>query len=191
MIVGVLALQGAFAKHISILRSMNVEAVEVRYTEQLQQCDRLIIPGGESTTLMKQIERNLFVEPLRQFGDEKPVFGTCAGLILMATRVVGDPFSPFSLLDIEVERNGYGRQVDSFKKDIFIDKVSLPGIFIRAPKIQSVGPKVQILAEDEGRPVLVRQGKHLAATFHPELTPEHKIHQMFLEFEFLRSLVVF
>lgn len=192
LVIGVLALQGAFAKHAQMLQSLGVKVVEVRKPEDLDACDALIIPGGESTTMMKQMQFIGFSGPFRNFAKNKPVFGTCAGLILMSHDIIlgTDTMQPFNLIDISVERNAFGRQVESFHTEVdFIPKKSsekkitqkLPAMFIRAPRIRRTGNLVQILATYEGEPILVQQGRHLAATFHPELTSDPTIHQHFLK----------
>ncbi len=186
VVVGVLALQGAFAKHMQMLRQLGVRAIEVRKPEELAACDALIIPGGESTTMLKQMEFIDFFAAFRHFSQHKPVFGTCAGLILMSHDVVGDTMRPFDLLDIGVERNAFGRQAESFQADIAVTlgpgKPSVfPAVFIRAPRIRRVGGDVQVLASHAEEPVLVQQGRHLAATFHPELTSDTTIHAHFLK----------
>lgn len=185
-IVGVLALQGAFAKHIEMLKSLNVNAIEVRTPEELLACDALIIPGGESTAMMNQIGFIKMGQPLVDFAKSKPVFGTCAGLILMSNEVIGDKMIPFKIVDIAVERNAFGRQADSFVTDLQLTLKSgqskqIPALFIRAPKIRSVGEEVKVLAEFEGEPVLIQQGRHLASTFHPELTNDSSVHAYFLK----------
>lgn len=189
LLIGVLALQGAFAKHIQMLQALGVKTVEVRKPEDLQACDALIIPGGESTTMMKQIEFIDFSHAFREFAKKKSVFGTCAGLILMSDEIISDKMQPFHLLDITVERNAFGRQVESFETQIesFLEKTTekgksqkLPAVFIRAPRIRKVGKDVQVLATYEGEAILVRQGRHLGSTFHPELTDDTSIHAYFL-----------
>lgn len=185
-VVGVLALQGAFAKHIEMLRTLGVHAKEVRKPEDLASCDALIIPGGESTTMMKQMEFIQLFSPLQDFAKHKPVFGTCAGLILMSQEIVTESMRPFNLLDIAVERNAFGRQAESFQTEIDISFETgkhrpFPAVFIRAPRIRRTGEKVRILASYENEPVLVQQGRYLGATFHPELTPDQTIHAHFLK----------
>lgn len=185
LVIGVLALQGAFAKHIEMLQTLGVKTLEVRKPADLLECDALIIPGGESTTMMKQIKFIGFQEAFSKFSSHKPVFGTCAGLILMSQNIIGDVMQPFQLFDIDVERNAFGRQVESFHTEL---DVSLkPGqvkqvsaVFIRAPRIRRLGEKVKVLATLEGEAVLIRQESHLGATFHPELTSDHTIHTYFL-----------
>lgn len=184
--VGVLALQGAFAKHIAKLEELNAIAIEVRTPEDLLSCDALIIPGGESTTILRQIHYISLEEPLRHFSKKKPIFGTCAGLILMAKEIVSDSMSPFGFLDITVERNAFGTQYDSFSDEITVKlhgKTSkkIPGMFIRAPRIRSWSSQVKILGSYKNEPILVQQGKHLGCTFHPELTDDCSIHRYFLD----------
>jgi len=183
--VGVLALQGAFAKHAEMLIRLGVNVVEVRKPSDLSLCDALIIPGGESTTISKQIHFINFADPFCRFAEVKPVFGTCAGLILMSHKIEGDAMQPFNLLDVVVERNAFGRQVESFetKVDYNTEKgtnISIPAVFIRAPRIKGVGKDVKILATLNDEPVLVQQGFHLGSTFHPELTSDPTIHLHFL-----------
>jgi len=182
-LIGVLALQGAFQRHLDMLRRLGISGRLVRYADELRQCDGLIIPGGESTTMTRLLEREGLWEPVAEFLEKKPVFGTCAGAILLA-RTVKDPrVKPFGRIEMEAVRNAYGRQVDSFTTEIAIPKLqveSFPAVFIRAPKFL-VLPEVEILAELKGEPVLVRQGSALAAAFHPELTHRLELHAYFVE----------
>lgn len=187
LVVGVLALQGAFAKHAEMLNRLHVRVVEVRTPQDLDLCQGLIIPGGESTTIIRQIKFIELEEPLKLFASRKPVFGTCAGMILMSKQILGDSMKPFGILDIAVERNAFGRQAESFvaQLDLYLGKSKQPAVcdafFIRAPRIRRIAPEVNVLAEFEGEPVLVEQGKHLAASFHPELTQSPLIHMHFIE----------
>jgi pyridoxal 5'-phosphate synthase pdxT subunit len=186
LVIGVLALQGAFAKHIERLKELKVKAVEVRVPSDLLLCDALIIPGGESTVMMKQIRFIKMEKPLAEFALTKPLFGTCAGLILMSKEIIGDKMVPFNLVDVAVERNAFGRQADSFRTDLQVvlkpgHTKQVPALFIRAPRIRSVGEEVKVLAEFEGEAVLIQQGRHLACTFHPELTDDTTIHAHFLK----------
>ena len=181
--VGVLALQGAYDVHAAMLRQLGAEPVLVRKPSELEDLDGLIIPGGESTTFLKHLERDGFFDALNAFVRTSPTFGTCAGCILLATEVEHPPQRSFAALDISVERNAYGRQIDS---TIQIAPTTLPGgplemVFIRAPRITRTGLDVETLAERDGFPVLVRSGHLLAATFHPELSPDPRIHQLFLD----------
>lgn len=185
MTVGVLALQGAFAKHIEMLKSLKVHAIEVKKAEDLDNCDALIIPGGESTTMTHQMHFIRLREKLKEFAHTKPIFGTCAGLILISSEILESEMKPFGLIDIKVLRNAFGRQIDSFKADISLElnlkkPIIFPAMFIRAPRIKEWGKEVEILASFEGEPVLVKQGYHLGATFHPELTKDTSIHRYFL-----------
>jgi 5'-phosphate synthase pdxT subunit len=181
--VGVLALQGDFDRHMKKLAACGAMGVEVRDLETLFSTDALIIPGGESTTLLKFFDTGGWWGPLEAWARGHPVMGTCAGAIVMAETVMG-PYQPsLGLLPIAVERNAYGRQVDSFATNIrehTLGGESLPAFFIRAPKIREVGEGVEVLARLNGDPVMVRRGHFLALTFHPELTEDERIHRHFL-----------
>lgn len=183
MKIGVLALQGAFQEHCAVLDRLGVEAVEVRLAEDLEGLDGLIIPGGESTTIGKLAQWYGLLRALREFSDSSPVWGTCAGLVLMA-RDVGMDQPLLGIMDVVVERNAFGRQVDSFEEDLSITGIEgsqFHGVFIRAPAITDVGPEVNILCRlTDGRIVAVRQGRFLATSFHPELTGDDRLHQYFL-----------
>jgi len=173
--VGVLALQGGYAAHLDALRAIGLEATEVRNAKDFDTLDGLILPGGESTTHLKLIQAFGLEPALQQFvGSGKPIFATCAGLILSATRVTKPEQASFGWLDIDVERNGWGRQLDSF--EAYADGTDLPLCFIRAPRITRVGPEVEILATFQGEPVMVRQGNITAAAFHPEMTDDMRVH---------------
>ena len=184
MSIGVLAVQGDFAEHIAILRSIDVEAREVRLPEQLEALDGLIIPGGESTTLSRLMSLYDLREPIaRMAADGKPVWGTCAGMIMLAKEITEQDPVPLSLMDIGVRRNAFGRQVDSFEQELEISPLSdepYNCIFIRAPVVIRIGDSVEVLASlDDGRPVAVQQGNLLATSFHPELTRDTRVHQYF------------
>jgi pyridoxal 5'-phosphate synthase pdxT subunit len=179
--IGVLALQGDFEAHSRALRAAGAQPVEVRQASDLAGIDGLIIPGGESTTMLKLLHLENLLEPLRRFGQEKPVFGTCAGAILLATKVTNPEQESLGLMDLTVERNGYGRQIDSRIASIEIEGKPAEAVFIRAPVIREVGADATILASYGNSPVLVEQGKHLAATFHPELSTGSEIHRHFVE----------
>jgi 5'-phosphate synthase pdxT subunit len=187
--VGVLSLQGDFAAHGAALERAGAEPVFVRHREQLDGLDGLIIPGGESTTMLKLLNYEGLAGPLAEFGRGKPVFGTCAGAILMANRVSNPEQESLGMVDLEVERNAYGRQIDSrvvrIQPDAEFEQRTAPGeleaVFIRAPIIRGAGKGVSVLASYNGDPVLVEAGKHLVATFHPELTDDPRVHQLFLE----------
>jgi 5'-phosphate synthase pdxT subunit len=187
--VGVLALQGAFREHREVLDALGVEAVEVRTPAELGALDALILPGGESTTVGKLLESSGVRDPLAaRLADGLPVLGTCAGMILLAREVVdGRPDQqPFGAIDIAVRRNAYGRQRDSFEADLEIDGLSgapFPGVFIRAPRIESTGEGVEVLASHDDVPVLVRQGAVVVASFHPELSGDLRLHELFLHGE--------
>jgi pyridoxal 5'-phosphate synthase pdxT subunit len=180
--VGVLALQGDFREHVRVLATAGVIPVEVRTVAELADVDRLVIPGGESTTIAKLALAGDLVHPIRERArGGMPILGTCAGMIVMAERVLdGEPL--LSLVDVTVRRNAYGRQVDSFEADVNVDGIDhqVRGVFIRAPWIEDVGSEVRVLSSYEGRPVVLQQGNLLAASFHPELVGETALHQYFL-----------
>jgi 5'-phosphate synthase pdxT subunit len=172
--VGVLAVQGNFREHAQMLRGLGADAVEVRKAEELDGLDGLVIPGGESTTFMRLMGLYGLDEAIRRF--DKPVFGTCAGMIVLDRDHLG-------LVDVAVRRNAFGRQVASFEADLVLagDERPIRAVFIRAPWIEAVGPGVEVLAEIDGRPVLAREGRFLVAAFHPELTDDTRLHELFLE----------
>lgn len=174
MKIGVLAVQGAFREHAAVLRRLGADVVEVRKPEQLAGLDGLVVPGGESTAIMRLVRLYGLEDAIRGF--ERPVFGTCAGMILLDRSHLG-------LVDLEVERNAYGRQVASFEADLALagEAEPLRGVFIRAPRVRDVGAGVEVLAELDGEPVLLRDGRYLVASFHPELTDDPRVHERFLQ----------
>ena len=183
LVIGVLALQGAYEAHARTLRELGAEPRLIRTPDQLEGLDGLIMPGGESTTMLKFLERNGFFDVLQQFVRTTPTFGTCAGAILLATDVENPPQRSLGVLPMTVERNAYGRQIDS---TILETETSLPGgplemVFIRAPRIRSTAPEVETIASRDGFPTLVRSGHLMAATFHPELSQDTRVHQLFLD----------
>lgn len=185
MRTGVLALQGDFAEHLETLRGMGVDAVDVRRPEQLDEVDALIIPGGESTTIGKLAEQYGIIPKLRErVAQGMPVWGTCAGAIFIAKNVPGHPHPLAGLMDITVERNAFGRQVDSFESDLAVRSFGprpFHAVFIRAPLIASAGPEVDVLARlDDGTIVAAQQDRLLATSFHPELTGDRRFHEHFL-----------
>jgi pyridoxal 5'-phosphate synthase pdxT subunit len=179
----VLAIQGNFASHAQALAEAGAEALEIRKPEELTGLDALILPGGESTTMLKFLEHGNFLDALKGFASQKPVFGTCAGAILLAKEVRHPAQISLGLLDVVVERNAYGRQIDSSiltaPSELGPDPLEM--VFIRAPRIVETGPNVEILARRDGFPVLVRQGHILAATFHPELSTDRRVHKLFVD----------
>jgi len=184
-LVGILALQGAFKAHELAVQQCGGTTLQVRTPDDLDRVDVLVMPGGESTTMSHLLTTSELFDPIaKRLSDDMPVFGTCAGMILLAQKVYDarpDQRS-FAALDIDVRRNAYGRQVDSFECDLSV--VGLPvdfhAVFIRAPRVERVGEGVEVLAQHGGVPVLVRQGRIMAASFHPELTPDVRIHERFL-----------
>ncbi|WP_424221160.1 pyridoxal 5'-phosphate synthase glutaminase subunit PdxT [Acidipila rosea] len=181
--IGVLAIQGDYDAHATALNELGAQSILVRKPDQLTGLDGLIIPGGESTTFLKFLERDGFLKSLQSFVQTTPTFGTCAGCILLAKEVQHPHQESLAVLDATVERNAYGRQIDSA---IYNGETSLPGgplemVYIRAPRITRTGPAVRTLAERDGFPVLVEQGHLMAATFHPELSSDRRVHQHFLD----------
>ena len=184
MRVGVLALQGAVAEHMGMLEQLGAEAVSVKKVEDLQELDGLVIPGGESTTISKLMHRYSLMEAIRQFGEaKKPIFGTCAGAILLAKEIQGQEDRHLGLMDIKVERNAFGRQKESFETVLPIAGVApdYPAVFIRAPYIVEVGERGQVLAKYENKIVAARVDHYLACAFHPELTEDTRFHKYFLD----------
>lgn len=189
--VGLLTLQGDYDKHRQAFQALGRETRDVRRPAELAGVSCLVIPGGESTTLTRLIDRGDLREPLRQFATENPVMGTCAGLIMLAQRLVGEKPGDYGVgtlgvLDCAVQRNGFGRQVDSFTADIPLAQVNgsaapYPAVFIRAPRITEIGPQVEVLASYGDEPVAIQQGHLLGLTFHPELTDDLRLHQAFLD----------
>jgi pyridoxal 5'-phosphate synthase pdxT subunit len=184
--VGVLALQGAFREHVAALREVGLDAVEVRVARDMQGICGLVIPGGESTTMSKLIEAYDLEGPIRELhADGGALLGTCAGMIVLAAAAVdGRPDQRYlGLIDIDVRRNAYGRQLASFEASLRLsgEHLSIPGVFIRAPQIERLGAGVEVVAEHEGRPVAVRQGAVLVTAFHPELTADRRLHGRFAD----------
>jgi pyridoxal 5'-phosphate synthase pdxT subunit len=184
--VGVLALQGAVREHVAALREVGAEPVEVRLPRDLDGLDGLILPGGESTAIRRLMDRYGLTEPIRALARRGgAMFGTCAGMILLADRLTDGEQPMLRLLDIEVQRNAYGRQLDSFETDLDVPALGdepLHGVFIRAPIVTDVGAGVEVLArDDQGRPIAVRSGSVLATSFHPELTGDRRLHRLFVD----------
>ncbi|RNF38095.1 pyridoxal 5'-phosphate synthase glutaminase subunit PdxT [Planococcus salinus] len=181
--VGVLALQGAVREHLQSIEACGAEAMAVKWPKDLEGLDALVLPGGESTTMRRLIDRYGMMEPLREFARmDKPMFGTCAGLILMAGTVVGYEEPHLGIMDVTVERNSFGRQIDSFEADLTIKGIegTFEAVFIRAPHIVSAGASAEVLCEHNGKIVMARSGQFLGCSFHPELTDDHRIMAYFL-----------
>ncbi|MDR0270177.1 pyridoxal 5'-phosphate synthase glutaminase subunit PdxT [Paenibacillus sp.] len=184
MKIGVLALQGAVAEHIRSIELAGAEGVAIKKKEELQDIQGLIIPGGESTTIGKLMRKYDFIDAIRQFASEgKPVFGTCAGLIVLATTIEGQEEAHLELMNMTVARNAFGRQRESFETDLDVKGIDEPirAVFIRAPLIRSVGEQVDVLSSYNDEIVAARQGNLLASSFHPELTDEYRFHQYFVD----------
>jgi 5'-phosphate synthase pdxT subunit len=179
--IGVLALQGNYKMHSQVLERIGIEPVSVRYPYQLDVIEGLVLPGGESTTISKLMNRMGFYKPLQSFANDYPVFGTCAGLILMSEKVVDTELESLGLLDVQIERNGYGRQIKSNTIDIEFElnnmNYTIPGSFIRAPKIVSYGESIKVLAMSDETPIIVKNKKHLGISFHPELDNISILHE--------------
>ena len=186
MKVGVLALQGAFGLHVKALERLGIDAIEVRSLDNFDASEALIIPGGESTTMSFLLESSGIFDSLQERSNNRmPILGTCAGMILLSSKITDgrNDQKPLNLIDIEVRRNGYGRQIDSFESDLLIEGFnrSFRGVFIRAPLVENVSEKVEVLAEINGRPVMCRQDSIIVTSFHPELADDDRIHAEFLE----------
>ena len=184
--VGVLALQGAFQKHIDLLQASGVSAVTVRQPDELENCNALIIPGGESTTISLLMKQYGLYQPIRSFAENNPVMGVCAGMIMMASDVDDDRVTPLGLIPFTAKRNHYGRQVHSFSTQLTLDfavrdkDLPFPAIFIRAPGVENISPEVEVLAKKDEEAIILRYGKHMALSFHPELTGDSRIHDFWL-----------
>lgn len=183
MTVGVLAIQGDYEAHRNVLKRLGANVILVRKPEQLDAIDAIVIPGGESSTFLNFLSERGFLDKLRDFVSTKPAFGTCAGAILLAKEVENPPQQSLGVLDIRIRRNAYGRQIDSSirEAETKLGAKPLEMVFIRAPKITGTGKEVEVLATENGDPVLVRQGKIMAATFHPELSNDTRVHEAFLK----------
>ena len=183
MTIGVLAIQGDYEAHGRVLEKLGTKVAYIRKPEELDAVDALVIPGGESTTILKFLEKKNFFEKLGEFVKTKPALGTCAGAILLAKEVEGPRQPSLGALDVRIRRNAYGRQLESSirQAETTLDGGPMEMVFIRAPKIERVGKGVEVLASESGDPVLVRQGKIMAATFHPELSTDLRVHQAFLQ----------
>ncbi|MFY4777417.1 pyridoxal 5'-phosphate synthase glutaminase subunit PdxT [Metabacillus sp. RGM 3146] len=182
--IGVLALQGAVREHIRSVEASGEEGIAVKKVSQLKELDGLIIPGGESTTMRRLIDKYEFMAPLKEFAqDGRPIFGTCAGLIILAKSIVGQSEAHLGVMDITVERNSFGRQRESFEAELNITGAAedFVGVFIRAPHIVEAGENVEVLCKHNGRIVAARQGNFLGCSFHPELTDDHRMTGLFLE----------
>ncbi|MDX8045479.1 pyridoxal 5'-phosphate synthase glutaminase subunit PdxT [Gracilibacillus sp. S3-1-1] len=182
--IGVLGLQGAVREHIRSVEASGAEGIIIKYKEQLADIDGLIIPGGESTTMRRLIDKYDFLDALMDFGQQgKPIFGTCAGLILLANNIAGQADAHLALMDMKVERNAFGRQRESFEAEVELEGIadSFEAVFIRAPYIMEVGPEVEVLATYQDKIVAARQGHYLCSAFHPELTDDHRLTEYFVK----------
>jgi 5'-phosphate synthase pdxT subunit len=182
MKIGILALQGDVAEHKRLLRRLNVNIVDVRMPDDLEEVDGLIIPGGESTTISKLINKSGLYKPIiNKYRQGMPIYGTCAGAIILAKYVLNQKVPTLEIMDISIKRNDYGRQIESFEAELDSEIGKIRGVFIRAPVIDKIHDGVKILSKFEGKPVLARQRNLLVSTFHPELTKNDKVHRYFLD----------
>ena len=181
MRIGILALQGGYERHEMTLSKLNIETKRVKLEEDLNDIDGLILPGGESTTMIKLIHSYNLFEPIKSFSEKRPCMGTCAGSILMGSSATDFEWDTFNLIDVRVDRNAYGTQVDSFIDTFKFNGSDVESMFIRAPKFLEIGQDVDVLANHENNPVVVRNENHLMMTCHPELTNELKIHEYFIK----------
>ena len=182
--VGVLALQGNYIQHKRMLDNLGINNILVQYPRELEKCDLLIIPGGESTTISKLIERNKFRKPIMNFAQINSVFGTCAGMILLSSTKEANNLKPLGVMDFKAKRNAYGRQVNSFSGNLhleFDNSNNFKALFIRAPKVSNLGKGIKILATYKKEPVMISDGRHFATTFHPEIGNDVRIHKYIME----------
>ena len=182
--IGVLALQGNYNCHKTILKSFDVGIKFVKYSEDLDACNGLIIPGGESTAISIQINRNKLKDAIINFSNEKPILGTCAGMIMLSSKLNSNNVDTLGIMDFDIDRNAWGRQVNSFTDKVklsFDSRFLFEGVFIRAPKIKRIGSKIEIIAKYKTEPVMVSDGRHVACSFHPELGIDNRIHSYFME----------
>ena len=183
MIIGVLALQGNFAMHQHMLNKLDVPSIFVKYPHELEKCDGLIIPGGESTTMSKLIDSHSFRLPLINFGKSKSIFGTCAGMILLSSTENTENLNPLNIMDFSVSRNSWGRQIFSFRKEVTIDlteKINYLATFIRAPKVVAISDSINVLSKLKEEIILISDGMHLASSFHPECGNDTQVHDYFI-----------
>ena len=182
--IGILALQGNFSQHKMIFDILGIDNIFIRYSYDVDKCDAIVIPGGESTTMSKQLDRSNLRQGLQEYSKTNPLFGTCAGMILLSSTNVSNNLQPLEIMDFTVNRNAYGRQIESFSDDFqldFCDDTNFHGVFIRAPKISKIGRGIKILANYKKQPVMITDGRHFATTFHPEIGSDIRIHNYFME----------
>ena len=183
MIIGILALQGNFIQHKKFVDKIGVQNILVRHPNEIDKCDSLIIPGGESTAISKQIDNNKFRNKLTEFALAKPILGTCAGMIMLSTSMPGENISPLNIMNFHIERNAWGSQVNSFSTNIklnFDKNRPFHAVFIRAPKISNIGKDIHVLASYNNEPILITNGQHVVSSFHPEMGEDYRIHEYFI-----------
>tara|TARA_Y100000588_G_C14230012_1_gene914839 strand:+ start:1128 stop:1712 length:585 start_codon:yes stop_codon:yes gene_type:complete len=184
MIVGILALQGDYQKHRDICISLGVHSILVRCLDELRSCHALIIPGGESTTISMQIDKAGLRRGVEEFSKNKPIFGTCAGMIILSSNNPEENMNPLNIMDFKVDRNAWGRQIDSFSANVslnFDQDILFKALFIRAPRIIEISEKIEVLASYNDEPILITNGMHIASSFHPELGVDYRVHKFFID----------
>ena len=184
MKVGILALQGNFKQHKTMLDLLDIDNIFVRYSADVGKCDAIVIPGGESTTMSKQIDRNNLRQVLKEYSKTNSLFGTCAGMILLSSTNESKNLQPLGIMDFMVNRNAYGRQIESFSDDLqldFCDNADFHAVFIRAPIISKIGKDIKILAAHKNQPVMITDGRHFVTSFHPEIGTDIRIHNYFID----------
>ena len=182
--IGILALQGNFEQHKIMFDILGIDNIFIRYSCDVDKCDAIVIPGGESTTMSKQIDRNNLRHVLQEYSKTNSLFGTCAGMILLSSTNRSKNLQPLGIMDFQVNRNAYGRQIESFSDDLqlnFCDDANFHGVFIRAPKISKIGKSIKILAKYNKKPVMITDGRHFVTAFHPEIGSDIRIHNYFME----------
>ena len=182
--IGILALQGNFDQHKKMLDLLGIDNVFIRYSYDVDKCDALVIPGGESTTMSKQIDANNLRHALKEYSKTNSLFGTCAGMILLSSTKESKNLRPLGIMDFTVDRNAYGRQIESFSDDLqlnFSDDTDFHAVFIRSPKVSKIGKNIKILAKYKKQPVMITDGRHFVTTFHPEIGSDIRIHNYFME----------
>ena len=182
--IGVLSLQGDFQKHIDMIKALNVNAMQIKYPGELDDCSALIIPGGESTAISLLIKNNGFINKIKKFSINNPIMGTCAGMVMLSSNKNENNMTPLEIMDFQVKRNGWGRQINSFKSKIkleFDQKNNFEAVFIRAPRVYSINNQMKVLASINGEPVMLTDGKHFACSFHPELGNDKRVYKHFID----------
>ena len=182
--IGILALQGNFDQHKKMFDLLGIDNIFIRYSSDVEKCDAIVIPGGESTTMSKQIDRNNLRHVLKEYSKTNSLFGTCAGMILLSSNNESKNLQPLGIMDFTINRNAYGKQIESFSDDLqlnFSDATDFHAVFIRSPKVSKIGKNIKILAKYKKQPVMITDGRHFVTTFHPEIGSDIRIHNYFME----------